>query len=90
MAISLIEMPGGSQENPVYLTVANLARLGPEQYAAVLSWVEQERAKRAAYVAKNQAEIREIVAEKVAKIKARDAAQREHDNRPATLADVRR
>jgi hypothetical protein len=62
MATSNIRMPDGREENPVYLSCANVTRLGDEQYACVLSWIEGERSKRAEQAAAREEDQREMAA----------------------------
>jgi ElaB/YqjD/DUF883 family membrane-anchored ribosome-binding protein len=82
MASSLIKMPGGGEENPVYLSCANLARLGDEQFQAALEWLTAEREQRRARLAEHEqvmAEARaKIVADAEAQAKARETFLESH------------
>jgi hypothetical protein len=75
MASSLIQMPDGREENPVYLSCANVARLGDEQYEAVLEWLTAEREQRRARLAEHEQAMAEVSAGIRRDAEARAAAQ---------------
>jgi hypothetical protein len=85
---SLIDMPNGSQENPVYLSVSSVARLGDEQFEAVMDWVAAERDKRAARQAESERELEAFKAEATARLERVHAAEQVRKETPAKLGDL--
>jgi hypothetical protein len=65
----------GYEFDPVYLTVANLARCGEGEYRAALQWVAAERAARAERAAANEKQVREMVKSMKEETEGRHAEQ---------------
>jgi hypothetical protein len=68
-----ILMPSGEVVNPIHCSVKNLARLGPAEFDAVLSWVAAERERAERERAKRLAGLEEATAKFRADAEARQA-----------------
>jgi hypothetical protein len=70
-----IRLPNGDLADPAYFTVSNLVRVGPDEYAAMVEWVEGERAKRAALAEAREEELRRFSEAQQVGIEQRHAGQ---------------
>jgi hypothetical protein len=86
---SAIVLSSGDLIDPIHMSLAGLIRLGDETFNEVMAWVAAERVFRAERQEQREAEMRQFHAETTARLSAIAAAQKERDERPALMKDVR-
>jgi 6-phosphogluconolactonase/glucosamine-6-phosphate isomerase/deaminase len=87
---SAIVLSTGDLIDPIHMSLVGLVKLGDTTFNEVMAWVAAERVLRAERQEQREAEMRQFHAETSARLAAAAAAQKERDEQPALMKDVRR